>query len=489
MLNTSLTASNNEFKDLEKIIYDLVCEAGQNLIRKTLQEVDLKLKKNRDKKVFRNKGLRKSCIKTLMGEVEYERTIYETIDEYGKKKYIYLLDEHLKIETIGHMSSNLVEKVFENVSVCSFRQAAKNVTEMTGQSMSHGAAWNVVRKFGEKLEAEEEETVLKMKAGKLKGDREVKIIFEEADGIWLSMQGEERPKGKSGKKEMKLAVSYEGWKRRSGKHESYQVVNKKVVAGFMQPDSFKDLRDASLCATYNIDEIEYRILNGDGASWIRNGHGGEGEIFQLDKFHISRAILRAIEDKKEARNLIRMVRKSQIDNFFKRLEEIKFESGGECRIIEKIDELKKYLEQNLDGMVPYQKRITLPKAPEGLLYRDLGTMESNIFHVLACRMKGKKMSWSKKGANHLGKILAIRESGNLYDSLSRLLSNILPEKALETFEEVISNTEKKVQNLKKNKFYPIHSVSVPYEECSLNPGRKAIRRIFDLTGFAEMIYR
>jgi hypothetical protein len=34
-----------------------------------------------------------------------------------------------------------------------------------------------------------------------------------------------------------------------------------------------------------MDEIELRILNGDGATWIRNGHDNEGDHFQLDKFH------------------------------------------------------------------------------------------------------------------------------------------------------------------------------------------------------------
>lgn len=33
--------------------------------------------KARDKKEYRHKGLRKNTIKTIMGEVEYRRTMYE----------------------------------------------------------------------------------------------------------------------------------------------------------------------------------------------------------------------------------------------------------------------------------------------------------------------------------------------------------------------------------------------------------------------------
>ena len=49
----------------------------------------------------------------------------------------------------------------------------------------------------------------------------------------------------------------------------------------------------------------------------------------------------------------------------------------------------------------------MPTAPEGLGYRQLGTMEHNICDVLAHRMKGRKMSWSIDGADNLSKILEI----------------------------------------------------------------------------------
>ena len=50
----------------------------------------------------------------------------------------------------------------------------------------------------------------------------------------------------------------------------------------MKPEEFKTLRDASSSEKYNVDEIVYRVLNGDGAAWIRNGHDLEMDIFQLD---------------------------------------------------------------------------------------------------------------------------------------------------------------------------------------------------------------
>ena len=203
-----------DFNTLEQETYDFVCMMGRKLIEEFFKHVDNELMKNRDKEAYRHKGLKRTTIKTIMGSVELKRAIYETINDDGKKVFIYLLDEYLNFETIGKMSSNLVEKMIENITLCSYRKAAKNVTELTGQSISHGAAWNLAQTVGKRIENQDNEKVNKFKSGHLDGDKEVNIIFEEADGLWLSIQGKDRPKnGKGKKKEIKLAVSYEGWER------------------------------------------------------------------------------------------------------------------------------------------------------------------------------------------------------------------------------------------------------------------------------------
>lgn len=64
-------------------------------------------------------------------------------------------------------------------------------------------------KLGSKIEEKEERKIL------LNGTKEVNVLFQEMDGIWLSIQEKDRPKkGKSKKKELKLGITYEGWKKR-----------------------------------------------------------------------------------------------------------------------------------------------------------------------------------------------------------------------------------------------------------------------------------
>lgn len=488
----SLNEISVDFKTLEQEVFAYVCKLGVEIIETVLSAVDKQIETERNKEEYRHKGLKRNTIKTVMGSVEYRRAIYKTIDSDGNKKYVYLLDELLNMDTIGKMSGMLVEKVLENASEKSYRKSAENVSSLTGQSISHGAAWGLVQKFGEKIEKEEADKVERFKKGDLNGTREVDVLFMESDGLWLSMQRKDRPKGVSGKREIKLGVHYEGWEKRgrNGKKETYRIKNKGVVAGFVAPEEFKLLRDANIAETYNYDEIKLKILNGDGAAWIRNGHDAEGDVFQLDRFHIAKAIVRNVKDKEEAKKLWRMFRNSQYKTFMDRLTELKYECGGVCEEVKKIEELENYINSNKDGVIPYQKRVQLPQAPDGLSYRNMGTMETNVFNVLGNRMKGQKMSWSIKGANNLSKILAVKASGKLYDKISSLLSDTLPQKALEVYETVIKdykeNCKKKV---KRMNLYPVHEATRPFTGAHLTEGRKAIRRMLDDRQLTELIYR
>ena len=62
--------------------------------------------KERDHLKYRNKGYRKTTIKTVYGEVEYKRAVYEVVKE-GVKHFVYLLDEELELDNVGLISSNM----------------------------------------------------------------------------------------------------------------------------------------------------------------------------------------------------------------------------------------------------------------------------------------------------------------------------------------------------------------------------------------------
>lgn len=107
MFEEIVTKDGLKFNNLEKKIYKFVCMLGCFIIKYILESRDRKLMKARDSKKFRHKEYKNNCIKTIMGEVEYKRAVY-LFEEDGEKKYVYLLDEDMKIENKTENKENEV---------------------------------------------------------------------------------------------------------------------------------------------------------------------------------------------------------------------------------------------------------------------------------------------------------------------------------------------------------------------------------------------
>lgn len=82
-----LTENEINIKSLEKNFYDCGCKLAAEALANYLQTLDRELMKVRDKVLLRHKGHRKTCIKTLMGEVEYSRAVYQVMDNGNEKKF------------------------------------------------------------------------------------------------------------------------------------------------------------------------------------------------------------------------------------------------------------------------------------------------------------------------------------------------------------------------------------------------------------------
>ena len=416
-----IIASNEiKFNELEKKVFKFVCFLGCLIIKLLLESYDRKLMDNRDKKKYRHKGLRGTSVNTVMGEVKYKRVMYE-ICEDGVTKTVYLLDEVLNISAEGKVSSNLVEKVIETVPVTdSYRKSEKVIEETTNTTLSHEKIRNIVVKIGEKItNKEKEERKLFDKKQLIAGLKEVTALFEEADGLWINLQGKDRkekleknkkkaekenkefnPKMKI-KTELKLHVMYEGWKKDDARHS---LVNKQYIAGIMKPKEIAKLRDARVYTQYDESKIKLRVTNGDGAKWTK-GITVKGGIYQKDQFHIMQEIVRDVP--KEYRNiLIELINKKEFDKIQPAIDGLKYELGGEYKVVKKLNKLQSYLSGDLDR---YQDLVEVPEAPEGIEYRNMGTQESQIFSKLKKRFCSGRKAFSIYGANALSKVCVLSE--------------------------------------------------------------------------------
>lgn len=471
MMDTIIKENGITFKELEKEIFGWICGIGREVTTELLERYDRHLMENRDSKAYRHKGLRTTTVKTVYGEVTYQRAIYETKNEDGTKRYAYLLDETLELENVGLISTNLAERLVTGITELSYRECARQISELTGQSISAMGVWNVIQALGETVLKEEKELAEANKKGKVHGEKEAPVLFEEIDGVYIKLQGRDRRKQKQDKAEMKVAIAYDGWKK-EGK-DRYRLDGKVVTAGFEKATEFHSIREAMIAREYDLDEAAVRLLNADGASWIKKVKD-RSTVFQLDPFHKNKAIRENIPDKAAQEAVQELLEEKRIEEMFEYLEIYRSSLSDEGEI-EKVTGLIRYYENNRDGLIPYEERgLELPKNPEGLEYRSMGTMENHVWSVIAKRMKHNHTSWSIRGGNNLSKILAKKCSGKLDEVTERLRKPLFEEEKIEEFKEAILSSVKAPKKDGKGYGYPVIGHLAGLENAARGDRRKLL---------------
>lgn len=479
MMNTIVEEKLISFKELEQKVFKYVCELGCEITRIILESYDDELAASRDTKQYRDKGGRKTGIKTVYGDVEYRRRVYRTSLEDGEKAYVYLLDEAMQMDKIGLISTNLAEKIAMTVTESPYRVTADVISNTCGQSISAGGVWNVMQRLGERISAEEEQAVKQMNADQSEGTKEIPVLFEEMDGVWLHMQDRNHKKMK--KQEMKVFTMYEGWDAEKEKQNRSTLVEKTMLAGMEKSSEFHEKREACIRKKYNADEIGQRVLNGDGGGWINEPYDPE-VIFQLDRYHVYQEITRKISDKQAQEEIRRLFDEEKPEEMLKYIEiyATSVESPDEKdKRSKNARELYKYLNNNREGLLPYDKQgREIPEPQEGIIYKGMGVQESQNCTVITLRMKNRRMRWSVNGANNLAKALYRKENRELIETIDRYTDGLVFTMQMQEIVETLSAAKAPKKDGKGNPYVDVVSAHMPLLEAMQTASRKAFKRAF-----------
>ena len=467
------------FKILEQKIFDYVCEQGREITKIMLESYDRELAEGRDKKNYRCKGKRKTTIKTVYGEVEYSRYVYRTGTEDGRTAHVFLLDQAMGMDKIGLISTNLAEKIALVATESPYRTTADTISRTCGQTISAQGVWSMMQRLGERIEEEERYAVNRMEAKQAEGKREVPVLFEEMDGVWLSMQDEHHKKMK--KQEMKVFTMYEGWDAEKEKEGRSSLVGKVMLAGMEGSNTFHAKREACIQRKYNADGIGQRILNGDGGNWIREPYDPDA-IFQLDRYHIYREVLRKIKDKKAQREIRELLEEGKPEEMLEYIriyaESVESPEEDDTRS-KKAGELLGYLENNREGLLPYDCRgVSIPKPPEGILYKHMGVQENQNCTVITMRMKHRRMRWSVSGANNLAKALYRKENKELVQTIERYTDGLVFPMQMKQAIEILSAAKAPKRDGKGNIYADLISCHMPLLDAIQTASCKAFRNAF-----------
>ena len=406
-----------DFHDLVETAFQTAMQFGRELVRQALEAMDGELRDGRDKTRYRCKGKKNTSVKTKLGEVEYQRYVYEDKAVTEGVRHVCLLDKEVAIDKVGMMAPDLCLLIAGTVCENSYRGTAKAITEATGQSISPQGVWNVVQELGKQRQEQIDRHVELNEAHQGTGCIKSKLLYEENDGIWLKMQGKDR-KEYGTSKEMKVGIAYDGAKWEGGKDGKRRrtLDNKIAHASFEQAKDFHKSKEGIIASRFDVNAIEVRMTNGDGAGWTQQS-AGKNNLPVLDTFHRNKKLRECVRDGKMIKVLQELLYSGKIQELLDCIEAYSNSVETEEERA-RLQELLTYYRENKDAMTNcYERGIEIPETREpGVIHHArLGSMESNVFTLIGNRMKDRRACWSVSGAGNLANLLCLRHTTGFED--------------------------------------------------------------------------
>ena len=432
-----ITDEKMNFNSLEENTFKKVMELGRDLIRDELKLIDKLIKQYRDKEIFKIKDMQITTIKTRLGDIEFSRRRYE-MEINGTKKYIYLLDELLEINSIGQYSQSVVEMIVREITKKSYRETAKTISEDTDTQITYTAVRNIVISLGKKIKQLEEEKIKLYEKGEIEGTKEARYIFCEHDGIYIKKQKSKKHKGKKKIKvknlkkkknkrnkngiELKIAVIHEGKEPRYT--NDFKLKNKIIVGTALKANDLKRIENTTIGTIYKEYAIENVVINGDGSDWTGSIVEGAKEIFQLDMAHIQKKIYMAVNNEEYLKQMQEIVYTEHPKDIFSLIYnyKVELEFDKKTEELKKVQELEEYLKNNENGILRYQYKLGYKE--EKLKEKEqelpsLGSEESQMYCVCRDRMKKNRTSWSQEGAESMLKVIMNKINGTIKEIITK----------------------------------------------------------------------
>lgn len=387
-------------EDVSRALLKIALEIARKAYRELLELLDEYLFRNKDRGL-KSEGFCLRRVISPIGCVQVRRRKYS--HEAGS--YRYLLDEVLGLSGRSPLTPELKEDCAYLVTLLPFLKSAQVLEAIQPDAaLSHATMHRMVKRLAEPVIREETEQQSQVyEGGEITGEvgGVLPRLFIEADGVNIALQREKKKKA-----EIKVGIAYEGWQEVS--KERRRVTNKTVYCGIMGGDSFWEGFSLKLAGKYDLGKIGSIEVGGDGAGWVKSGADLLGGQFQLDRFHLRRALRQALNKQPEMINpLYQACNEGNMPAVFGWLSEAMMRARDEEK--EPIEQVGRYLADNARGLRDY--RLDLGEAGANL--RRTGAIESNVDKLVANRLKKKGMSWRIQGAHCMLCLLTITAENKL----------------------------------------------------------------------------
>lgn len=389
-MKTSLIENSQELKqsilDMEKMLLAKAIEWAREVFKRMLEQIDSLIQKYRPASL-RIVHKRNIWYRTWLGPIRVTRRQYQGQDG----KYRYLLDELLGMNKYQHTTLAVKEIACRLAGEKPFLKSAEVLRGTTPIDLSHQTIHRIVQTALADSQDDADRAIAWFEeTGELpqsEGSKANRLMIE-ADGVVLPLQREVARKA-----EVKLGIAYEDW-RKVGK-DRYSTVNKTYFADIAGTDHFWAGMALKLHQKYDLSDTQH-ILGGDGAAWIKEGVDYFGARYQLCRYHLNRAICRALGHDRQALQSVQY--HSSQGNFKTVLSALK--KAADSAQNDKAKDIRrviKYINSNASGLKDYREDMTEHDSS----LRRTGAIEGNIDKLIVRRMKNQGMSWSPQGIHRM----------------------------------------------------------------------------------------
>ncbi|MEA3253420.1 MAG: ISLre2 family transposase [Chloroflexota bacterium] len=382
--------------DWEEEVFRFACAFAQAVAKDILEGLDDELMRRRENGM-EVVAFKEHWLVTIFGDIRLRRRLYR--DKEGN--YRFLLDEKMGLEKGSHVSPRMKKLAILASTRYTFREVEQSIKTILPWGISHTTIHNLASKVADSYAAEEEKEVNALfEDGVIpeSKDKAVPYLMVEADGVSVALQRE-----KERRVEIKIGIAHEGWQKIS--KERYKLKEKSVYSGIMSGNRFWQGFSLTLAKQYDLSRISKVIVGGDGAFWVKKGADMLGGLYELDRFHLKRALHRGLASDPLVAEIYESCIRGEIDKVDKLLTGAQEKATGDRA--KEIMKLRGYLMDNCYGLRDYRLEV------DGDGLRGLGAIEGNVDKLIADRMKKRGMSWTRRGADRMARLISLREMSEL----------------------------------------------------------------------------
>jgi hypothetical protein len=293
----------------------------------------------------------------------------------------------------------------------SYRQAVEAVDEMLGTRHSAMWLWRRVQARGRQCIANDRAAMRATEAGTLRAADPPEHLYLEADEIHIAAQ-----RSTSSTHRVKVAIGYTGRNRVEGyRTPRYCLAEKCVYGGIEDLDTFGR-------GWYAILERRHRISDAPAVLYTTDGDRGlmglqethfPHAIRHHDWAHILRDLRAAAPDETRRARWVAQLLSGRYDLLARSLRRCRTHRKGNAQAADRV--LRALADADVDGWKRF-RRLHDPDRTRRIP-RASGAIEKNQEVLIGRTMKKRGMAWTRRGANHLVKLVIASQNHTTWNSL------------------------------------------------------------------------